>query len=107
DKLSKYLSTYYQDEKSDLFSVFIKKGFDLTKKHGLNSMVTMQSWMFLSSFEKFRKYILENKSIITLNHMDNMVMGIAFGTSATTFRNTNMNFKGTYTYITTQDLNQS
>ena len=99
-KLSNYLGKYYSNSKKDLFSVFIEKGFILTKKYGFNTMVTMQSWMFLSSFEKMRLYILQNKTITSLVHMNNMVMGIAFGTSATVFRNNYIHgYKGTYTYV--------
>ena len=31
-------------------------------------MITMQSWMFLSSFEKLREKILDNDTIITMAH---------------------------------------
>ena len=75
-KLNKYIQKNYSNEKSDLFSAFIKQGFKFSKENGFNSMVTMQSWMFLSSFEKMRRNILENHCIISMTHMDNMVMGI-------------------------------
>ena len=52
-----------------------------------NCMVTMQSWMFLSSYEKLRKKILDTKTIETLLHMDNQVMGIAFGTAVVVIKN--------------------
>lgn len=104
-KLTGYLNKNYPDTKSDLFATFIEKGFELLKKSGFNSMVTMQSWMFLSSYEKMRKKILEQKTISTLLHMDNMVMGIAFGTSATVFRNTHINqYRGTFTEVTYKDV---
>ena len=105
--LGKYLDNNYQDYKSDLFSVFIKKGFNFTKINGFNSMVTMQSWMFLSSLEKLRKYILDTKSIISLTHMGNNVMGIAFGTSAFVLRNSKLNYNGIYNYIDSCDLNEN
>ncbi|NUU75084.1 BREX-1 system adenine-specific DNA-methyltransferase PglX [Paenibacillus xylanilyticus] len=105
-KLSDYLKRNYPNTKMDLFSAFIEKGFFLTQDSGYNCMVTMQSWMFLSSFEKMRMEILRNKTISTLLHMDNMVMGIAFGTSATVFRNVLVeNYKGTYLEIKYSDLN--
>lgn len=68
-------------------------------------MVTMQSWMFLSSFEKMRKEVLQTKTITNLMHMENMVMGIAFGTAVTVFRNDRVNgYKGTYNQIKLQDI---
>ncbi len=104
-KLSKYVKDNYPDSKSDLFAVFIEKWNMMTTSYGYNSMVTMQSWMFLSSFEKTRKNIINAKDIVCLMHMENMVMGIAFGTAVTIFRNKNIsNFKGTYNYIKLCDI---
>lgn len=104
-KLSDYVKKNYPDSKSDLFSCFIERGLKIVKVKGFNCMVTMQSWMFLSSFENMRKKILECKTITNLMHMENMVMGIAFGTAVTVFKNEKINnFKGTYNYITMKDI---
>ena len=54
DKLKEYTQKYYPNSKSDLFSIFIEKGNKWVAENGHNAMVTMQSWMFLSSFEKMR-----------------------------------------------------
>lgn len=103
--LNEYIKSNYLDAKTDLFACFIEKGNNLVKKNKFNCMVTMQSWMFLSSFEKFRKNLISNKCITNLMHMENMVMGIAFGTSATIFRNTPLpKFKGTYNLIKLKDI---
>lgn len=108
EKLSKFVKTHFTNEKNDLFSCFITKGNGMIKKNGYNAMVTMQSWMFLSSFESMRKKILDDFSIIDLLHMDNMVMGIAFGTSATVFRKKiDSNYIGTYNQITLKDINKN
>lgn len=104
-KLSKYVRDNYADSKSDLFAVFIEKWNTMTNKYGINCMVTMQSWMFLSSFEKMRKNILQTKDIINLMHMENMVMGIAFGTAVTVFRNSRaIKYKGTYNQVKLCDI---
>ncbi|MEB7770944.1 BREX-1 system adenine-specific DNA-methyltransferase PglX [Kurthia gibsonii] len=103
--LSKFLDDKYPDSKSDLFATFIERGFELLKASGFNSIVTMQSWMFLASYQNLREKIIEKKTITTLVHMDNMVMGIAFGTSATIIRNLYVpDYKGTYTEITYNDI---
>ena len=105
EKLSGYIKTYYPDSKSDLFACFIEKGNSMTKPNGYNCMVTMQSWMFLSSFEKLREKILKEKTITSLMHMENMVMGIAFGTAVTVFQNAVVQgYKGTYNHIKLQDI---
>lgn len=105
DKLAKYVKKNFPDSKSDLFSCFIEHGNDMVEKDGYNCMVTMQSWMFLSSFEKMRTKILHTKTITNLMHMENMVMGIAFGTAVTVIRNNRfINYKGTYNQIKLQDI---
>lgn len=104
-KLSDFTKKNYPDSKSDLFACCIEKGNQMTVKNGFNCMVTMQSWMFLSSFEKMRTTILLSKDITNLMHMENMVMGIAFGTVVTVFRNSyTSGYKGTYNYIKMQDI---
>ena len=105
EKLAKYVKKNSPDSKSDLFACFIEHGNDMVEEDGYNCMVTMQSWMFLSSFEKMRTKILQTKTITNLMHMENMVMGIAFGTAVTVIRNNRfINYKGTYNQIKLQDI---
>ena len=68
-KLKTYVEKNYKDSKSDLFAVFIERCNEFTKKNCYTSMITMQSWMFLSSFENLRKNIVEKTEIKTLNHL--------------------------------------
>ena len=104
-KLSAFTKKNYPDTKSDLFACFIDKGNRMVKRNCLNCMVTMQSWMSLSSYETMRSNIVNTKTITTLMHMDNMVMGIAFGTAVTVFRNCALpEYKGTYHHIKTKDI---
>lgn len=104
-ELSKYLKDNYPDSKSDLFSVFIEKWNTMLKQFGYNSMVTMQSWMFLSSFEKMRTNILNTMNIANLMHMENMVMGIAFGTAVAVFQKCHIKgFRGTYNQVKMKDI---
>ena len=104
-KLTDFVKKNYPDSKSDLFSCFIEHSNGMIKRNRFNCMVTMQSWMFLSSFEKMRAKALRTKTITNLMHMENMVMGIAFGTAVTVFRNNAINgYKGTYNQIKLQDI---
>lgn len=104
-KLSDFVKKNYPDSKSDLFAVCIERGNQMVAHNGINCMVTMQSWMFLSSFEKMRINILQNKNITNLMHMENMVMGIAFGTAVTAFRNCCITqYKGTYNHVKYEDI---
>ena len=105
ENLSRFVKEHYPDSKSDLFACFIERGNTMVKTNGLNCMVTMQSWMFLSSFEKMRCHILKTKDIVCLMHMENMVLGIAFGTAVTIFKNAHTHgYKGTYNQIKLCDI---
>ena len=86
-RLSEFVKKHYPDSKSDLFACCLERGFSMLKPLGFNAMVTMHSWMFLSSLEHMRDKILAAKTITTLLQMGNMVMGIAFGTAASVIRN--------------------
>ena len=100
-----YLKRNYPDSKSDFFAAFIERGFTMAKQYGYNCMVTMQSWMFLSSYETMREKLLATKTISNLMHMKNMVMGIAFGTAVTSFINTFVkSYRATYNHIKTEDI---
>lgn len=85
--LGDWVKVQYPNSKSDLFSAFIDRGMNLTIPSAYTSMVTMESWMFLSSYEKLRKKILTDTTILSLVHMPYLgkggtSMGINFGTSA-------------------------
>ena len=105
EKLAEFAREKYFEAKNDLFSVFIERGNELALPGMYNCMVTMQSWMFLSSYEKLRAKILDTETIETLLHMDNQVMGIAFGTAVAVLRTKKINgYKGVYNYIYYSDV---
>lgn len=108
ESLSKFIKSRFSDASIDLFSTCIKTGFKLIKHDGYNCMVTMQSWMFLSSFEKFRENIMQNHTICNLIHLDNMVMRIAFGTCVAVFNYAHISrFKANYHHIQLADINSN
>jgi hypothetical protein len=85
--VSEFLKLLYPDEKSDLYAAFITRGYRLLNPKGLLGMVTMESWMFLSSFAKFRARIMDEATIYAMLHMPYVgkgrtSMGINFGTTA-------------------------
>lgn len=68
-KLANFVKMEYSESKNDLFAVFIEKCLEFTHNKGFISMITMQSWMFLSSYEKLRIKILDNHEIDTMIHL--------------------------------------
>ena len=67
--MSKWVKKNYPDVKSDLCTCFIERGFSLAKDRGYAAMITMQSWMFLGSFEKMRSSLIGSKSILSMLHL--------------------------------------
>lgn len=86
--LKTFANKEYPYSKNDLFAMFLVRGWNLARnKTGLNAMVVMESWMFISSFEKFREHMLSECTVIAFTHMPYegrgpTTMGIAFGTIA-------------------------
>ena len=69
DDVKGYAQDHYLDSKADLFSMFIERGLMLTRSGAYSAMVTMQSWMFLSSFEKLRVKLLKTKHLVSMAHI--------------------------------------
>ena len=104
-ELKHFAKDCYADSKSDLFAMFMERGFSLAVQNGWSAMVTMQSWMFLSSYEALRLKTLRGKTVHAMVHMGNMVMGIAFGTTATICENRyRVGHMGQFSFVDSEDL---
>ena len=105
--LSNYLDKNYPNAKSDLFSTFMDMMLERTIENGKTAFITMESWMFLSSFEKFRKNIIDNYHIASLGHFGWYIIGIAFGTVMTVIdKCKSKGRKGVYSYLTIDDVDR-
>lgn len=69
DELKSYINKNFPNTKSDLFTVFMEVCLGLCEKDGLMGTINMHSWMFLSSYEKLRKNIIDNYTIDTMLHL--------------------------------------
>lgn len=112
-RMGAWIKEEYPESKYDLFSAFMERGIGLTRENCFSAMVTMESWMFLSSFSKMRTKLLEKATIRSLVHMPysgkgGTSMGINFGTSAfVTLKACQPDLKGHYCcvrYYETDDL---
>ena len=65
-KLSDYVKTNFKKNKADLFAIFIEQCMEMMVKNGILSMITMQGWMFLSSYEYVRGLILHANALSLL-----------------------------------------
>ena len=69
-----YLTRYKVAEyKTDLFHVFIQKGIELLKKHGLLGVITPNTWYTLQFSNKLREFVLKNTTIKELVVFDHKV----------------------------------
>jgi len=59
----------YSDSKSDLFAMFMVRSLMLNVQGGFMAMINMQSWMFLSSFEKMRGWLLASSHLTSMAHL--------------------------------------
>ena len=67
--LAEFAKDNYPITKSDLFAMFIERCLALATVGGQVAMITMQSWMFLSSYEKLRGWLLHQSTIETMAHL--------------------------------------
>ena len=113
EDLSNFVKNEYPEGKSDLCTCFIEKSFLQSKPNGFCSLITMESWMSLSSFKDLRALVLNNKSIVTMVHMPYLgkggtSLGINFGTSATVIRNAMFhNFTATFDRVVYSDCDEA
>lgn len=98
--MSSWIKKSYPDVKSDLCTCFIERSYDLADKHGYSSMVTMQSWMFLGSFEKMRNRLIDEKAIVSMVHLGprafDAIGGEVVSVTAAALYNSASIMKGTY-----------
>ena len=100
-RLASWLKDNYADSKTDLCTSFIDRAFKLALSKGYISMITMQSWMFLSSFENLRNALLKDKTILSMAHLGTRAFdsfgGEVVATTAFILKNEfTENFKGEY-----------
>ncbi len=67
--LSNYVKKNYEAGKADLFSVFMQVCEERLMADGKYGMINMQSWMFLSSFERLRTHLLDTMQIDNMLHL--------------------------------------
>jgi type II restriction/modification system DNA methylase subunit YeeA len=69
-RVADFLKDHYADVKSDLFAAFMVRNTQMTLKNGQLGFMTPFVWMFISSFEKLRLFLLENMTISNLVQLE-------------------------------------
>lgn len=108
-KLKRHVEKVFVDSKSDLFSVFIDK---YTRKGIIkyySAFITMQSWMFLSSYKAMRYKLLTNNNInsmlqIGYNSFPGMNSQIAHAATFIIYNENIKNYNGVYFNLNNESI---
>lgn len=99
-ELKQFVQDHYEAGKADLFAAFILRNRQFIQHGAMLGMITMQSWMFLSSFEALRRKLLDSSSIETMAHLGagafDSIGGEVVSTTAFTLKNGSCSGNGTY-----------
>ena len=69
DVLKSYIIANYPNSKSDTMAAFMERCLAFSVDNGKVGMINMQSWMFLSSYERLREDLLAKYNIDSLLHL--------------------------------------
>lgn len=95
--LSLFVKNNYPNSKSDMSTVFMEKTIRMCNNNGYMTMINIPVWMFISSYEKLRKQILEKYTISSMVHPGRGIFGSDFGTvTFVVSKNHIQNYMGTY-----------
>lgn len=97
DGTKRFVETNYPATKSDLFATFILRCLELCSEDGFTGYMTPFVWMFISSYEKLRKEIIENHFIHNLIQLEYSGFdGATVPICTFTLRNNQIDSKGCY-----------
>ncbi|WP_379760599.1 BREX-1 system adenine-specific DNA-methyltransferase PglX [Halomonas tibetensis] len=80
--LSEWAKREYPLGRYDLFSMFMERGPEFVLDNGFVGMITLPSWMFLSSYAGLREKLIKNYKFDSLLHMGRGIFGIDWGSCA-------------------------
>jgi len=69
-RLGTWLKENYEAVKSDLFSAFVVRNTELAVPKGQLGFMTPFVWMFISSYEKLRSFLIDQKTITSLVQLE-------------------------------------
>jgi hypothetical protein len=86
DVVKEFINKNYKAGKGDLYACYILRNLNFCTVNGSLAMLTIPNWMFLSSFEDVRKFVLENAFLESLVHNGRGVFGSDFGSCSFVIR---------------------
>ncbi len=102
--LKQFASNEYNTARTDLFAMFVARNMVLGLPLSMVAMITMQSWMFLTTLEELREHILSEATIQSMAHFGagafDTIGGEVVATTAFTLLNEPQEQVGTYVKLT-------
>jgi type I restriction-modification system DNA methylase subunit len=74
DDLNAFVKDHFIGSR-DLYSAFIQRCRGFVKESGYVSMITMETFMFITSYEEFRGWFLSNSGIVEMAHFEHRDKG--------------------------------
>lgn len=97
ENLVGFVNKNYSDVKSDTFSAFMKYCMEKVKNSGQLGFLTPYVWMFISSYQKLRENIINDKSITSLVQLEyNSFSEACVPVCSFTLRNNSIDIDGTF-----------
>lgn len=96
DALSAFLKRYYHNSKADTMVAFMERLMAFCSENGKMAMINLPSWMFISTFERLRKTLLNTCHFDSLIHMGRGIFGIDWGSVAFTYSKGQNKGKGVF-----------
>jgi type II restriction/modification system DNA methylase subunit YeeA len=96
-RLKAWAGKTFPDSKSDLFAMFMERALEMSVPHGMMAMINMQSWMFLSAYEKLRGILLSHANFLSMAHLGerafDTIGGAVVSTTAFVLENSQNRFR--------------
>ena len=81
-ELKNFVKKFYEEGQQDLYGCFLQRSIEFAKSSAYIANINIPNWMFITTFEKLRSYVLGNTHISSLVHNGRGVFGSDFGTVA-------------------------
>ena len=78
-ELKDFSKDFYPDSKSDTYTMFMERNLSLVLAMGLVGMITIPNWMYIKTYENFRRNLLASSVIVSLIDNGRGVWGSDFG----------------------------
>jgi hypothetical protein len=102
-RVQEFVAENFSIGKSDLYGAFVIRCLSLVQTGGRCAFITPPNWMFISTFEEFRRYLIDSCSITSLVHNGRGVWGPDFGSCSFCVSSSKAKSRGHYRRLFQRD----